>query len=91
LGESFLRGQLSLLEEPNPQLTELQNPYDPAQRTVPYHWDASYYKGKYYLYWGPVPALAFAAVEGITRTRPPGSLIVVFCFIRIFTSIFFIL
>jgi len=48
---------------------------------VPYHWDASYYKGKYYLYWGPVPALAFATVEGIAHVRPPGSLIVIICFI----------
>lgn len=81
LGEAFLQGQLSLLETPDPQLVALDNPYDPAQRTAPYHWDASYYKGKYYLYWGPVPALAFAAVEGITHTRPPGALIVIIFFI----------
>ena len=71
LGESFLHGQLSLLEQPNPQLAALPNPYDYREReNIPYHWDASYYEGKYYLYWGPVPALAFAAVEGLTHTQP---------------------
>lgn len=81
LGESFLHGQLSLLEKPNPQLTDLQNPYDPMQRNVLYRWDFSFYKGKYYLYWGPVPALAFAAIEGATHIHPPGSLIILICYI----------
>jgi hypothetical protein len=91
LGEAFLHGQLSMLEEPNPKLIALQNPYDPAQRTAPYHWDASYYKGKYYLYWGPIPALGFAAVEGLIHVRPPGSLIAMFCFIGLSVVFFVIL
>jgi hypothetical protein len=77
LGESFLHGQLSLLEQPSPELAALKNPYDYLQReNIPYHWDASYYEGKYYLYWGPVPALAFAAVEGLTHTQPFASVMV---------------
>jgi hypothetical protein len=81
LGEAFLHGQLSLLENPSPQLLALENPYDPATRIAPYLWDASFYEGQYYLYWGPVPALAFAVVEGITHSRPPGSLLIVICYI----------
>src|SRR5215207_8678254 len=81
LGEAFLQGQLSLLAKPEPELIALQNPYDPAQRIVPYLWDASYYEGQYYLYWGPVPALAFAAVEGVADVRPPGSLLVIIFYI----------
>ena len=77
LGESFLHGQLSLLGQPSPQLKALQNPYDYLQReNIPYHWDASYYEGRYYLYWGPVPALVFAAAEGLTRTQPSASVMV---------------
>jgi hypothetical protein len=77
LGESFLHGQLSLLEQPNPELAALKNPYDYLQReNIPYHWDASYYEGKYYLYWGPVPALAFAAVEGLIHSQPFASVMV---------------
>ncbi|MCJ7482062.1 MAG: hypothetical protein MUO31_03760, partial [Thermodesulfovibrionales bacterium] len=56
LGESFLQGKLSLLEQPDPQLMALDNPYDFQQReNVPYRWDASYYQGKSFvtsmLYW----------------------------------------
>jgi hypothetical protein len=80
LGESFLQGQLSLLTKPNPEFMALLAPYDPARRTGEFLWDASYYKGEYYLYWGPVPALAFAAIEGVTQVRPSGALLVVLCY-----------
>jgi len=83
LGESFLHGQLSLLERPNPEFMAQPDPYDPASRIGEFLWDASYYEGEYYLYWGPVPALAFAAVEGVTNVRPPGALLVVFCYIAL--------
>src|SRR5918996_2667455 len=83
LGEAFLHGQLSLLALPDPALIALQDPYDPAKRIMPFLWDASYYKEKYYLYWGPVPALAFATVEGTTQVRPPGALLVVICYISL--------
>ena len=77
LGEAFLHGQTALLEQPGPELKALANPYDYQQRlNIPYHWDASYYEGKYYLYWGPVPALVFAAAEGLTRRMPSASFIV---------------
>jgi hypothetical protein len=77
LGEAFLHGQTSLLEQPGPELKALQNPYDYQQRTnIPYHWDASYYEGKYYLYWGPVPGLIFAAAEALAHTPPSASLMV---------------
>jgi len=82
LGESFLHGQLSLLEQPSPWLMRLENPYDFEQREQnPYHWDASYYQGKYYLYWGPAPALVFAAIEGISRVQPSASLVILIPYI----------
>ena len=50
LGQAFLHGQVSLLEQPDPRLAALSNPYNYNQRQdIPYHWDASYYKGKYYI------------------------------------------
>jgi len=56
--EGFLAGQTSLLEEPPAQLAQLADPYNwKAREGFAYLWDASYYNGKYYLYWGPVPAL----------------------------------
>jgi hypothetical protein len=77
LGEAFLHGQTALLEQPGPELKALANPYDYQQRlNTPYHWDASYYEGKYYLYWGPVPALVFAAAEGLAHAPPSASFMV---------------
>ena len=77
LGQSFLSGELSLLERPDPQLAELGNPYEYSQRKgIPFHWDASYYDGKYYLYWGPAPALVSAALQALGGSPPSASLLV---------------
>src|SRR6187455_485414 len=55
---AFLHGQLALEVEPDPALLALENPYEPADReNIPVLWDATLYQGKYYLYWGPVPAV----------------------------------
>lgn len=58
LADAFLAGQTSFLEEPPSELARLANPYDPAQN-APYkkYHDVTYYRGRYYLYFGPVPAL----------------------------------
>lgn len=59
LADSFLAGKLNLLVEPKPELAKLEDPYEPGAN-LNYRWqDASYYKNKYYFYWGPVPALFF--------------------------------
>lgn len=66
---AFLAGQLSLLEKPPAALVALTNPYQYKNRikaglqTNDYIWDASLYNGKYYYYWGPVPALLAALVK----------------------------
>lgn len=58
LATAFLHGQLDLEQAPSPALLALSNPYDPASRgTIPYLTDASLFRDKYYLYFGPVPAL----------------------------------
>lgn len=64
---AFLKGHLSLLESPSPQILALSDPYTfEARKGLTYLWDASLYHGKYYLYWGPVPALILAAVKALT-------------------------
>ncbi len=56
--EGFLHGHTYLALEPAAELAALKDPYDPAEN-APYRlWDASYYRGKYYLYYGPAPAIA---------------------------------
>ena len=58
LANAFYHGQLFLLEQPPPELLALSNPYDYRNREgIGYLWDASLYQGRYYYYWGPVPAL----------------------------------
>ncbi len=57
LVDGFLGGQLNLKKNAPPELATLADPYDPAQN-APYRLhDASYFQGKFYLYFGPTPAL----------------------------------
>ena len=75
LAESFLDGKLYLDTEPPQYLAELENPYDYGARDhaateseESYYWDAAYYEGKYYVYFGVVPVLLlympFKAITG---------------------------
>jgi tetratricopeptide (TPR) repeat protein len=63
LVRGFRDGQLNLERDPSPGLVQLANPYDPSVNG-PYVWDAdhlsyemTYYKGKFYLYFGVTSAL----------------------------------
>jgi hypothetical protein len=68
--EAFLHGQTHLLLEPPPGLLALKDPYDPEMRAgLPYLWDASLYQDRYYLYWGPVPALLLVPVKAVFDVR----------------------
>ena len=61
LAQGFLHGHASLSVDPAPELARLKDPYDPTAN-APYRlWDASLYQGKYYLYYGPTPALTLMA------------------------------
>jgi hypothetical protein len=62
LADGFLAGQLSFLEKPDPALANLADPWDPAQNSGlgKFH-DVSYYHEKYYLYFGPAPAVVLLA------------------------------
>jgi len=62
--DGFLAGQTSLTIDPPAELAKLADPYDWRARTgIKFIWDASYYQGKYYLYWGAVPALIAALIK----------------------------
>jgi hypothetical protein len=83
LATGFLHGELSFLVRPRPELLALADPYDPKTNVL-YRWhDAVLYKGRYYLYWGPVPALLIAAVSGAAGDRTPvmGDQYLVLCFV----------
>jgi len=62
LGDAFTQGKTYLPIEPTPGLSNSQNPYE--------GWSAkggivnlSYYQGKYYMYWGPAPAMVLAILR----------------------------
>jgi hypothetical protein len=62
LTQALFQRSPSLLEAPPERLAQADNPYDSLQRIdqfPPYIWDTSYYDGKYYIYFGVVPALTF--------------------------------
>jgi hypothetical protein len=64
LAEGFRKGKSHLLVAPSEELLNLKDPYDYESREkVDFLWDASLFNGKYYIYWGPVPALITIMLE----------------------------
>lgn len=69
LANAFSHGQLSLETKPDPALLALDDLYNPDNREgIPVLWDLAVYKGEYYLYWGPVPALLLAIIKPFYST-----------------------
>ena len=62
LSEAFLKRQLHFDVAPEQELLENPDPYNPNSRRYPsFIWDASWYDQKYFLYFGPIPALILYA------------------------------
>lgn len=64
--DAFAKGQLELDIQPDPALLAFtdESLYEPVKREgIPVLWDATLYNGKYYLYWGPAPALLIVPVK----------------------------
>lgn len=66
LAQAFLKGQLHLEKEVPDVLKEMENPYDRFARKEVFQkanlsepWDTAYYNGKYYVYFGVLPAILF--------------------------------
>ena len=80
LAQAFQNGQTSLPVKPSPELLQLANPYDLSQRKgLDYLWDTTLYNGKYYLYWGPVPAVLAIFINSFTK-QPVSDAWLVFLF-----------
>ena len=84
LVDGFRAGRLGFVVEPPPGLAKLADPYDPVQRDqagVLVKHDTTYYKGRYYLYFGVAPAVTlFAPFRALTGLHFPQNLAtVVFC------------
>ena len=65
LADAFGKGQLYVDRLPGQAMLEAQDPYSPITRPVfeDEVWDLSLYKGRLYLYWGPVPALLITPIQ----------------------------
>ncbi len=77
LSHGFLKGHLHLDGDVPQALIDAPNPYDPKLRpNVPVLHDASFFRGKYYIYFGPVPVvtlfLPFTAITGHDLPLPYG-------------------
>ena len=82
LAAAFQNGQLYLQDPPSPQLLALPDPYRiGARKGIPHLWDATLYKDRYYLYWGPVPALLLLPVRVLSGSRPVPDLYLAFSFV----------
>lgn len=89
---AFSQGQLAVDVQPDPKLLALKenDVYEPSNREgTPVLWDATLYKGKYYLYWGPAPAF-FLAIVKLFYTKEVGDNVLTFIFLS-GTFIFLIL
>ncbi len=83
LSDGFLSGHLHLNLAPNPGLLALPDPYDPAANRFFKAQDVSLYDGKYYLYWGAVPALLLYMPFQLLKLgdMPPTLAIFLFAFV----------
>ena len=77
LADAFAHGQLHVDMNPG-SLLDAADPYDPGGR-APFRdeiWDMSFYDGKLYFYWGPVPSLLLAPIQSLTGIKASDSQLV---------------
>ncbi|MFN8381192.1 MAG: hypothetical protein U0V02_04595 [Anaerolineales bacterium] len=81
LATAFSHGQVAVDVQPDPALLTMENVYEPSNREgIPVLWDASLYNGKYYLYWGPAPAL-FLAIFKLFTQQVVGDKVITFVYL----------
>jgi hypothetical protein len=76
--EGFLSGHLYLSQDPPKEMLALKDPLDPIANLRYRLHDASLYKGKYYIYFGPVPVITlFLPWRLITGSGMPNNFAIV--------------
>jgi len=88
LAQAFRAGQVNLNVDVPPDFARLSDPYDPAAHAPYPVLDMSYYKGKFYLYFGVTPALVafwpYLILTGNYLLQKTAA--VFFCFVGFATS-----
>ncbi len=91
LAKSFSEGHLYIDIKPDPALLAVSDPYSPGNRPTIQNdiWDMSLYKGKFYLYWGPVPALLITPIKFLSAKKITDNFVVFFAYsgLLIFNSL----
>ena len=85
LGQGFRAGRLDIPISPSPRLMAAPDPFDFSLAPL-WVWDASLHDGRYFLYWGPLPALLEAVVKavfGISRTLGDQYLLFAFALLEV--------
>jgi hypothetical protein len=65
LARGFAEGHLYVPVVPKAKLLRLADPYDSTYQHL-WLWDATLFHGRYYMYWGPAPALCLLAFKTLT-------------------------
>jgi hypothetical protein len=69
LARGFALGQTNLPIITNPKFAALPDPYDPVANKIfrkkPGVPDSCFYRGKFYIYWGPAPAILLMPIKAI--------------------------
>lgn len=83
LATGFREGHLYLDRVPAPDLLALPDPYAIQERkhVSSYIGDATLYQGRYYLYWGPVPAVLLLVAKATVYPGKIGDETLVFAFV----------
>ena len=80
LTQGFLHGHLSLDRDPSPEFLKIADPWDPAKTGSLRLPDATYYRGRYYLYFGPAPVFLLFLPCKVLLGRYPSHSVAVLVF-----------
>lgn len=94
MSEGFLNGKVSLMEDPDPRLAALPDPYQPnARNGIPSHHDASYFRGRFFLRFTPLPSLLVYIPVRLVAGKYPSDTIVgtIFAIVAFLAHVAFII
>ena len=91
LADAFSIGQYHLIPLPSQELLSLADPYAPENVNVPGRiGDAVLYNGKYYLYFGPIPAIVLIMADWLFQTKFDNAFLMIF-FLSLFAIMVFLI
>lgn len=99
LADAFLNGHLHLFRETPPAfLAEMDNPYDTflrqsleAEYGQPVYWDAAYFNGNYYVYFGILPCLLlYLPYRVLTGKDLPNDIAILIFLVMLIAAVFFL-